>query len=180
MEKALPPEIWKLVFRLATEEPHELISTWPLDPLNKDLPPSDSAIADIQSSHNVAARTKVSLVLVSKKWNALALELLFEYISVKSKSALAVVASAVQRKNDVEPDTNHLGWFARRADFHEDLFTDDRDKAFIVDRASTIFKNCVNLRILSLSLPLSSHGESVLGEAIEHCPRSCLQCLQIV
>jgi hypothetical protein len=115
---ALPPELWRLIFRFATELPG-LLDTSPLPPLCDDERPWTFAWAT-----KTDLVTKSSLTLVCSQWYSLAIEFLYEYIVIKKAQTLLRLSQSleanVKRNPTTAPaDPNPLGWHIKH--LHLDL-----------------------------------------------------------
>jgi hypothetical protein len=77
----LPPEILSYIFRLAAGEPSHTFDTSPLPPLSEERRSWTPRSED--DEYGERAQTRTSLVRVSKFWRSVALELLYESVTVK-------------------------------------------------------------------------------------------------
>jgi hypothetical protein len=112
----LLPELWVLIFRLATEVPGELDTS--------ELPPlcDESRSWDLEFGSSLA--TKTSLALVSKLWNLPSLPLLYESVQLIGSRRLASVLPTLRRRplqaartvvgSESETFTSHLGCYTKR------------------------------------------------------------------
>jgi hypothetical protein len=103
----LPPEIWRFILRYATEIPG-LLDTSPLPPLcDNDRAWSYEGYVRLND-----LATKSALTLVCAQWYGIAIEFLFEYISIDQLRTLLMLNQSLERsagrKRDPRPLGSHL------------------------------------------------------------------------
>jgi hypothetical protein len=120
----IPPEIFATIFRLAAGEPFYTFDTSPLPPFSEEGRSWSTSLPDQRSKQRKErARTRTRLVLVSKLWRSLALELLYESVMLKLPYSLCKFVRALH--SDITFTTAHnellptqrispVSWFVRR------------------------------------------------------------------
>ncbi|KAH9485529.1 hypothetical protein JR316_0002439 [Psilocybe cubensis] len=136
----LPPELWLEIFEFATYV-HSQSTITPLDPFT---PRHVCRSALGANSPSLASRTKLVLVLVSKEWRNIALQLLYRHIEVRSIHRAQLILRALQHGvSNHEP----YGQWTR----HIEIFTFTRGANDIryLHAIYKILELCPELRILS-------------------------------
>ncbi|TFK44305.1 hypothetical protein BDQ12DRAFT_640820 [Crucibulum laeve] len=147
----LPLEIWLEIFQFATYV-HRSASLKPLDPFTLKRTSNNAMGAN---SPSLALKTKLALVLVSRSWRRIAVQMLYEHLTIRSPvraDAILVVlrgSCRVEGFNYVAQSAwgQGYGQWAR----HIEIYTHARgaNKLQYLQTLFRIFQLCPNLRILS-------------------------------
>jgi hypothetical protein len=176
----LPPEIWAIVFRFATETAGEFDTS--------ELPPLEDGPRswDDRPSSIPQKTTKLSLSLVSKLWNRLSMSLLYEHVRVStSRGFLSVLRTLEGKKQDPdnlgsgsEPFEFNAGWHTKCFDitFRKQIDLALVSSAITARRLVSISSVCPNLRMFEVYtttefdslLALITDGETRLNQSIRH------------
>jgi hypothetical protein len=158
----LPPELWLIIFRLATDAP-EAYDTSILPPLTsypRSWDDHDALSGPEIDVHNFAVHTKYCIALVSRQWNGLALGLLYEHVLVRSSEGLSSLVLALNNRRNIgngssEGVPKDPTWHTQRLELniysamHFDYYTLGRTTYF--GDVATLLSFCPNLKVFNLS-----------------------------
>jgi hypothetical protein len=147
----LPPEVWSAVFLFATGTP-PLMDTSPIPPLIPDYSGTTGLPYQRKCCH---IEDKISLSLVCKLWNRLALEVLYEYISIRSDKALYALLHVLERNSyattaPTTPGSARHGpeWYVK----HMSLYLNGwQNSSSVVNDLDYLLDLCPDIRILSIN-----------------------------
>jgi hypothetical protein len=91
----LPPEIWRLIFVFAVRRPG-LMDTSPPIPGSNVPRAYTGNLARFLSTDEYDKATKDALILVSKLWWSLSIDLFYEYVSLRRPSQLLALVKALE------------------------------------------------------------------------------------
>jgi hypothetical protein len=139
----LPPELWSMIFRIATDVPG-LLDTSPPDPLSVDARSWNAEFDNIDRS------TKRALVVVCKAWRKLALVYLFEHLVIVRKRRLHQLAITLNSGHSSVATPFHdsssgVGRYVKRIDLRIQL--DNNWTKHYTQNLTLICELCPNLRI---------------------------------
>ncbi|KAF8973021.1 hypothetical protein BDZ97DRAFT_1778816 [Flammula alnicola] len=145
----LPLEIWLEIFQFATYV-HQNITIKPLDPFTPKHTTTNAMGANTPS---LAMRTKLALVLVSKPWRRVAVQMLYEHIVIRSPARANVILQTLEcsqphQSSEVQ-EAKALGYGQWTR--HIEVYTFSRGSGDIryLQTLFKIFRLCPNLRMLS-------------------------------
>jgi hypothetical protein len=142
---SLPPEVWRIIFRFATDVPGIFDTSFL--PALQNSPRSWSEVNDATSF-----RTKFALVRVSRLWNQMSLPLLYEYVFIRNANVLDAFATRLQNRNNEEDYVARAATLAHQLRYTKRLEMPaylDRQEAF--GREMTIIlSSCPNLVVLHM------------------------------
>ncbi|KAG6857707.1 hypothetical protein H0H87_004123 [Tephrocybe sp. NHM501043] len=140
----LPQEIWLEIMQFATYVHHHH-SIVPLDPFAQCRVSRDVMAPNTPS---LSTRTKLSLVLVSRSWHKIALQIFYNYLQIRSPTRAEGLLTALERSSHGPPEQRlHHGQWTR----HIEIYTHARRAGELqyLKTLFRIFQECPNLRILS-------------------------------
>jgi hypothetical protein len=147
----LPLEIWLEIFQFATYVHHD-VTIAPLDPFTPKHTVTNAMGANTPS---LAMRTKLALVLVSKGWRRIAIQILYQTLSIRSPARANVILQTLEHSrlpvtspSELEVTTTlGYGQYVR----HVVVLTFTRGSKDIqyLQLVFRILRLCPNLRILS-------------------------------
>ncbi|KAK0455177.1 uncharacterized protein EV420DRAFT_1554545 [Desarmillaria tabescens] len=169
----LPPEIWSLIFDLATQVPGAY------DPdclaLAFTHPPSKFQIQETKKSLSSRSR----LIRVCKLWSIFALKNLFEHITVVRDASIVSLRDKLVRSREDAGTGHHLGCYTKRLDIS--LKTSDINKT--ITNLSDIIRCLPNLSFIKIFLnntnrPVSrfNHGRDNTAVPDPFLDALCLSC----
>jgi hypothetical protein len=139
LSPALPPEIWRLIFRFATELPG-LLDTSPLPSLCDDQKPWS-----FEWTTTTDLVAKSSLTLVCSQWYSLAIEFLYEYVRIETTRTLLHLTQSLEANIETAP-SNPLGWHIKR------LYLDlESVGSPHTDSISRLLRLCPDVRCINLA-----------------------------
>ena len=143
----LPVEMWLEIFQFATHV-HQHATIVPLNPFTLKRVSTNVMAVNVPS---LSSRTKLSLVLVCRSWRRIAIQMLYQYVVVRSPARAAALL-AVLRSSQAASDDGHgphagYGQWTR----HIEVFTHARGASELryLQTLFHIFQACPNLRMLS-------------------------------
>ena len=143
----LPIEIWLEIFQFATYV-HQHNTIAPLNPFTLKRVSTNVMAVNVPS---LSARTKLSLVCVSRSWRRYAIQIAYEYVVIRSPARaaalLAVLRSSQVAYDDGQGRNTGYGQWTR----HIEIFTHARGASELhyLQTLFHIFQACPNLRMLS-------------------------------
>jgi hypothetical protein len=150
---SLPSEIWRRIFRIATDFPG-FLDTSPLPPAL-----DERRAWTIRHTHPLIGdhmRTKVALVLVCKLWWRVAVEFLYEYVYIAQGEVLTSVINALKKDISTVQQFNRawgtesrpLGWFIKRLELNlsGQRFTNTLDN----EELDTLVRLCDDVQVLDI------------------------------
>lgn len=142
----LPLELWLEIFQFATYV-HRSVTIKPLDPFTLKRTSTNAMGANTPA---LAMRTKLALVMVSKSWRQVAVQMLYEHVVIRSPTRADAVLRALMSSNhntDSPIDKSRYGQWTR----HIEIYTYSRGTANLqyLKILFCIFQLCPNLRVLS-------------------------------
>jgi hypothetical protein len=152
-------EIWLEIFRYATYVPEAL----DLTPIDAFIPqqPSNNALGP--NTYVLSMRTKYDLVLVCRAWRQVTMQLLYEYIPIKSPRRADLILRAFQESRRIlatgETVVESYGKWTRHVQIQ--TFAKGSRSIEYLQKAFLICQHCPNARMLSgvwqWALPQSFH-----------------------
>jgi hypothetical protein len=145
----LPLEIWLEIFQFATYV-HQHNTIAPLNPFTLKRVSTNVMAVNVPS---LSAGTKLSLVLVCRSWRRIAIEVLYEYVVIRSPARAAALLAVLRTSqmsgdlNDVQGRGKGYGEWTR----HIEIYTHARGSSELhyLQSLFHIFQACPNLRMLS-------------------------------
>jgi hypothetical protein len=137
----IPPEIWRTIFRFATEV-RGILDISPLPPLNNELRlhiESPSA----QTQYEMA--TKRTLVRVCKLWGNLAIEYLYEFIWLWYPRELLSLINTLKLHSH---DDTALGWHVKSIWLSIGVLW--RNSTTVDDAMRSLFNSCHDIKVLRI------------------------------
>jgi hypothetical protein len=165
----LPAEIWVNIFRLAAGGAFHNFDTSSLPPLSsgrRSWTPHASEYAEYAGR----VRTRTHLVLVCKVWRTLALQLLYESVTLRKPRSLPAFVRALQsdmistqNHNSNHPDRviRSATWFIRRLEVHPEGYASRVDVDSLI-----IFRWLSNLRILVIVTEKAPMVSNIIAQQV--------------
>jgi hypothetical protein len=145
----LPPELWMIVFRRATDVPSSL-NTSPLDALDN----SPRSWSEFPSSYDdpsigVSLKTKARIGLVCKSWRKLFMRILCEKVAIGFPYKMWItLESCFNTFQKMYPDEDALSSAVKYLRFGSEPTTKDDEQAF--HSFNRLFPTLKNLQIISI------------------------------
>jgi hypothetical protein len=152
----LPPELWRLIFRLVTAV-DGLLDTSPLPPLSHALR-SYKYYPD--KWYNYEMPDKLALVLVCRLWRELAVDFLYELVWIQQPEQLFALLAAIELCPTL--GSNHAAIYPR-ARAVKALWlsvSEFKSEEAMYRGIRKVFNLCTDLRILRLQLPTEYDAET--------------------
>ncbi|THH01192.1 hypothetical protein EW145_g6960, partial [Phellinidium pouzarii] len=164
----LPTELWKEIFIHATEVEGGYDTSY-MSPFE---------FSDIVDGYNVFLkqlsvnhRTKQTLCLVSKRWRAIAQELIFEYLFLQDTYDWTKLADGLEesKRIDVEHGGHGAGWYVKRLEVSTMSWNEALGSA-----AARVIRCCPNLRVVTVGAFEEYGGvpAELVRAVFETCPRN--------
>ncbi|RDB25223.1 hypothetical protein Hypma_007925 [Hypsizygus marmoreus] len=142
----LPLEIWLEIFQFATYvQQHATIV--PLDPFT---PKRVSNNVMGINTPSLSTRTKLSLVLVCRSWRAVAVQMLYDYVVIRSPARANALLAVLLNSAQISSTNRHTPSYGQWTR-HIEIYTHARgaDELRFLQTLFRIFQLCPKLRMLS-------------------------------
>jgi hypothetical protein len=140
---ALPPEIWRIIFTLAIRLPGWLDTSPPIP--GSDEPKAYTVRQNVSLSYG--STTKRALILVSRKWWSLSIDLFYEYIRISRPYQLVRLIKALESNISRAGDASVVSTFVRHIYMDLEHFYRNKDEA---NAFTQLFSICNNIQILRM------------------------------
>ncbi|KAI5122392.1 hypothetical protein M0805_002943 [Coniferiporia weirii] len=164
----LPIELWREIFVHATKVAGGYDTSF-MSPFEfSDITDGYTVFLKRLSANH---RTKQTLCLVSKRWRAIARELMFEYLFLQDTYDWTRLADGleVSKRMDGERGGHGAGWYVRRLEVSTHSWNDALGAA-----AARVIRCCPNLRVVTVGALDESGGvpAELIRAVFETCPRA--------
>lgn len=151
----LPIELWRKIFRDSVHIPGLLDTEWNPDHMGMNQPNSElvwtgwPSVKELSSRSQNGMRTRTSIVLVSRLWQEMGKEFLYECITIHRREDLSTLLTAFKSDSDADP-RRRRGWWPKRVEVSAELKTGPDNMAL-----QQFLICCANVQILSTPLGAS-------------------------